>query len=131
MKKTVALFCTALLTTALSINAYAVNELQPTMRSMGKSLSTAEKSDDLTVIKKELTVLHESALQAQKVVPDHLKNQPADSAERKLFTEGITKLLAQIDVAQAAANKGNLEETKLALENVKAIRNEYHKKLKP
>lgn len=131
MKKTALLFCSALLATALSVTAQADNEVKTTMESIGKSFGTAEKSDDLAVIKAELATLRESVTLVQKLVPEHLKNQPADSADRKLYTEGLAKLLTQIDAAQAAANSGKLGETKVALANLKATRNEYHKQLKP
>lgn len=128
MKKTTLLFCSALLASTLSVTAYADDEVKIGMKTMGKSFTTAEKSDDLTVIKKELATLRESTTQTQKLVPDHLKKQPADSAERKLYTEGMTKLLTQIDTALATSK---LDEAKTALANIKATRNEYHKKLKP
>jgi len=131
MKKTALLFCSAMLATALSVTVQADNEVKTTMKSMGKSFSSAEKTDDLAVIKTELAALRESATQAQKLVPEHLKNQPEDSADRKLYAEGLTKLLTQIDAAQTSANSGKLDETKLALANLKTLRTEYHKKLKP
>lgn len=131
MKKIGVLFGSLLLATTLSVTAQAENEVKNTMKTMGKSFTTAEKANDLAVINKELATLRESAAHVQKLVPDHLKNQPADSADRKLFAEGITKLLGQIDSAQALANAGKLDETKTALATIKSIRNEYHKKLKP
>ncbi len=131
MKKTTLLFCSALLTTTLSVTALADSDVKINMKSIGKSFTTAEKSDDLAVIKKELASLRESTIQTQKLVPDHLKNQPADSTDRKLFSEGMAKMLTQIDTTLATANSGKLDETKMALASLKAMRNEYHKKLKP
>lgn len=132
MKKTALLFCSALLTAALSVTVQAADsEVQTTMKSIGKNFTAAEKSDDLAAIKVELAAMRESVIQVQKLVPEHLKKQPADSADRKLYSEGLAKLLTQIDAAQASANSGKLAETKVALANLKATRNEYHKKLKP
>lgn len=131
MKKAATLLGTFLLAATLSMSVQAENAVKDTMKTMGKSFTTAEKSGDLSVIQKELAVLKQSLQQVQKLVPDHLKNQPADSAERKLFEEGIAKVLAKVENAQALAGSGKLDETKTALADIKATRNQYHKKLKP
>lgn len=131
MKKFALLLSAFMLAATLPVTAQAENEVKTTMKTMGKSFTTAEKSNDLNVIKKELATLRESVTHVQTLVPDHLKNQPADSANRKLFLEGTTKLLGQIETAQALADAGKLSETKAALATIKSTRNEYHKQLKP
>jgi len=131
MKKAAPLIGTFLLALTLSVSAQAENQVKNTMKSMGKSFTTAEKADDLATIKKELATLREYALQVQKLVPDHLKEQPTDSADRKLFAEGISAVLEKIEKAQTMANEGKFDETKIALAEIKSTRNQYHKKLKP
>ena len=101
------------------------------MKTMGKHFSAANKTEDVATLKKELLSLRDATATAQKKTPDHLKNQPADSADRKLYAEGMGKLLGQIDAALVLANAGKLPETKAALAEIKATQGTYHKKLKP
>ncbi len=131
MKKFALLFGTLLLASSLSVTVQAENELKPMMKTMGKSFGTAEKSKDLAVIRKELATMRDTALKSRGLVPEHLQKQPADSADRKYYAEGIEKLITQIDGALALADAGKLEETKAALASIKSTRNQYHKRLKP
>lgn len=131
MKKFALLLGAFLLASTLPVTAQAENELKPVMKTMGKSFSAAEKSNDLAVIRKELAAMRESALKSQKLVPEHLAKQPADSADRKYYAEGIEKLVTQIDGAIAAAEAGKLDETRAALASIKSSRSQYHKRLKP
>lgn len=111
--------------------AFADNDVQISMKAMGKSLVAAEKADNAASLQKELTALHDAIIIGQKQVPEHLKNQAADSADRKLYVEGMSKLLAETDRALALAKENKLDESKAVLANIKALRGEYHKKLKP
>ncbi len=131
MRKIALVLAPALLATFMVASVMAENEGKAGMKVMGKSLGAAEKADDVAGLKKELQTLRDAAAAAQKQVPDHLRNQAADSADRKLFAEGISKLLGQIDASLALANAGKLAEAKASLAELKATRGDYHKKLKP
>lgn len=131
MKKIALLLAPLMLTAIFSTAANAENEVKASMKNMGKALTAAEKADSAATLKKELTALREATLQAQKQIPDHLKTQPADSPDRKLYAEGNTKLLAQIDNALTLADAGKFDEAKAATAALKTTRNDYHKKLKP
>lgn len=131
MKKTTLILGSILLCGFISTAVHAENELKPDMKAMGKSFTATNKAEDIASLKKELTALRDATSMAQKKVPDHLKNQPADSTDRKLYVEGMSKLLTQIDASLVIAANGNFEESKASLAKIKAIQGEYHKKLKP
>lgn len=131
MQKITFILAPVLLTTFMATAVMAENEVKADMKIMGKSLGAAEKADDVAALKKELQALRDATVIAQKKVPDHLKNQPADSAERKLYAEGMSKLLGQIDGSLGLANAGKFAEAKATLAEIKATRGDYHKKLKP
>lgn len=131
MNKTTSAIASILLAVSVIMPAQAENEVKTQMKTIGKSFTAAEKSDDLAAIKQELAKMREAAVLAEKMPPDHLKDQAATSADRKFYAEGMSKLLTMLDQAMVLANSGKLEETKSALATIKTTRNEYHKRLKP
>ena len=132
MKKTMTLIASILMSCAVATTAFASDSpLEKDMKAMGKSFKSANKSEDLASLKSDLMALRTAAADAQKQVPKHLQDQAADSADRKLFAEGMEKLIKEIDATLEIANAGNFETTKANLAKIKAIQSEYHKKLKP
>lgn len=129
MKKSSLLFTTLMLVAGFSLPVHAENAVQADMKAMGKSYKAATKANDIASLKTELTVLRDAAKKAQTDVPVDLQKQAADSPQRKVYSEGIGKLLEEIDAALALANAGKLPETKAALDKIKTLQRDYHKKL--
>jgi len=48
----------------------------------------------------------------------------------KTYIDGMQKLAAATDKAAALAAAGKLDEARAALEQIKAVRNEFHKKMR-
>lgn len=111
-------------------SVWADNDVQTSMRAMGKSLAAAEKADTAAGMQKELSVLRETIVAAQKQVPEKLKDQPADNPKRAVYTEGMGKLLTETDRALALLKENKLDEAKAVLATIKSLRGEYHQKMK-
>ena len=130
MKKIATLCCTLLLTASFTAPVLAANPVKTDMKAMGKSMRAASEAEDAASMKAELTKLRGYAAHAKTQTPPDFKDQPADGPERKAYTEGMTKLIKQIDDAQALLDAGKLEEAKAATAAMKQTRSEYHTKLK-
>ena len=130
LKKVATLCCSLLLASTALTPAMAENAVKTDMKGMAKSYKAATKADDAATLKQELTKLREYAVKAQGEVPPDFKDQPADGPERKAYTEGMTKLIKQIDDAQALLDAGKLDEAKAATAAMKQTKSEYHTKLK-
>lgn len=130
LKKIATLCCSLLLASTVLTPAMAENAVKADMKGMAKSYKAATKADDAATLKQELTKLREYAVKAQGEVPPDFKDQPADGPERKAYTEGMTKLIKQIDDAQALLDAGKLDEAKAATAAMKQTKSEYHTKLK-
>ena len=111
-------------------SVWADNDVQTSMRAMGKSLAAAEKADTAAGMQKELSVLRETIVAAQKQVPEKLKDQPADNPKRAVYIEGMGKLLTETDRALALLKENKLDEAKAVLATIKSLRGEYHQKMK-
>lgn len=122
--------CSLLLAGALINPALAENAVKSDMKAMSKSYRAASDATDAASLKQELTKLREYAVKAQGEVPPDFKDQPADGPERKAYTEGMTKLVKQIDDALTLLAAGKFDEAKAATAALKATRKEYHTKLK-
>lgn len=114
----------------VSGTALADNEVQTSMRALGKGLAAAEKADTAAEMQKELIALRETIVAAQKQVPEKIKDQPADNPKRAVYTEGMGKLLVETDRALALLKDNKLDEAKATLANIKSLRGEYHQKMK-
>ena len=122
--------CSLLLAGALINPAMAENAVKSDMKAMSKSYRAASDATDAASLKKELTKLREYAVKAQGEVPPDFKDQPADGPERKAYTEGMTKLVKQIDDALALLDAGKFDDAKKATEALQQTKHEYHGKLK-
>ena len=111
-------------------SVWADNDVQTSMRAMGKSLAAAEKADTAAGMQKELTALRETIVAAQKQVPEKLKDQPADNPKRVVYAEGMGKLLTETDRALALLKDNKLDEAKAVLATLKSLRGEYRQKMK-
>ena len=129
MKKYAALIFGLLLATGIVLPAQAASEVKADMKIMKKSFTAATKANDIATLKTELTALRDTVKKVQTEVPSDFKNQPADSPDRKTYSEGIDKLLNEINSALALADAGKLSEAKDALNKIKELQREYHKKL--
>ena len=131
MRNKVMTLCGALLLVgAMATPAMAENAVKSDMKAMTKSYKAASKAEDAASLKQELTKLRAYAVKAQGDVPEDFKNEPADGPNRKVYTEGMTKLVKQIDDALALLAAGKLDEAKAATAALKETRKEYHTKLK-
>ena len=130
LKKVATLCCSLLLAGTVLTPAMADSGVEAGMKGMAKSYKAATKADDAAALKQALTKMREYAVKAQGEVPPDFKDQAADGPERKAYVEGMTKLIKQIDDAQALLDAGKLEEAKAATAAMKQTRSEYHTKLK-
>ena len=130
MKKIATLCCTLLLTASFTTPVLAANPVKTDMKAMSQSLRAAAQADDAAAMKASLVKLRDYAAHARDQVPDDLQEQAADSPARKTYTEGMNKLLQQIDDAIGQLDAGKLDEAKATLDAIKQTRSEYHGKLK-
>lgn len=131
MRNKVMTLCGALLLAgAMATPAMAEDAVKSDMKAMSKSYKAASKAEDAATLQQELTKLREYAVKAQGEVPEDFKSEPADGPNRKVYTEGMTKLVKQIDDALALLAAGKLDEAKAATAALKETRKEYHTKLK-
>ena len=130
LKKVATLCCSLLLASTVLTPAMADSGVEVGMKGMAKSYKAANQADDAAALKQALTQMREYAVKAQGEVPPDFKDQAADGPERKAYTEGMTKLIKQIDDAQALLDAGKLDEAKAATAAMKQTKSEYHTKLK-
>lgn len=132
MKKSGILIASLFMVCAFNTPSFAAeNEVKAEMKTMGKSFKAANQMDDVNALKAELLTLRSNVLNAQKLIPNHLKDQAADSDDRKLYAEGMSALIKEIDSTITLAEKGDFDATKAGLAKIKDIQSKYHKKLKP
>ena len=130
MKKCVAFISSVLISSAVLLApALAGVDVEDAMKEMGKSYRLVMQDTDAASLQKDLATLRAAAAQAQSAVPDRMKKQAADSADRKTFATGIQELIDQIDVASKLANEGKVPEAKAEAAKLKDIMEEYHSKL--
>ncbi len=130
MKKCVAFISSVLISSAVLLApAFAGVDVEDAMKEMGKSYRLVMQDTDAASLQKDLATLRAAAAQAQSAVPDRMKKQAADSADRKTFTTGIQELIDQIDVASKLVNEGKVPEAKAEAAKLKDIMEEYHSKL--
>lgn len=128
MKKCITLISSVLLSTILMTPAFAAVEVRDAMKEMGKNYRLVMTDTDTVSMKKDLTSLRAAAVLARTGIPGRMKDQPADSADRKAFVEGLTRLIAQIDIASKLADEGKLTESKTEAAKLKELMKEYHTK---
>ncbi|AUH00343.1 cytochrome b562 [Pectobacteriaceae bacterium CE70] len=120
MKKTMMTICLALSVSATMLPYTSIAGVNSEMHSMQKNYSAASTATDAATLKADLLKLKEHANKA-KADPGFTKD--------KVFNEGLTKLIKQIDDAIALVDAGKLKEAKVATANIRKIRDEYHRKL--
>ncbi len=130
MKKSLTLLSSVLLTSAVLIApAFAAVDVEDAMKDMSKSYRLLMNADDAASLKKDLATFRAAAVEAQSGIPDKMKKQPADSTERKIYAEGIQKLINQVDVVSKLADEGKVPEAKAEAAKLKELMKEYHSKL--
>lgn len=130
LKQVMMASCSLLLAGALLNPVMAENAVKSDMKAMSKSYRAASDASDAAALKQELSKLREYAVKAQGEVPPDFKDEPADGPNRKIYSEGMTELVKQIDDALALLDAGKFDEAKAATAALKATRKEYHTKLK-
>lgn len=118
-----------LLATAFAGSAFAAADVGQSMKEMGKYYRMVMKDSDAATMQKDLGMLKAAATEAASGVPDNMKNEAADSANRKAFTEGMKEFIAQVDVVDKLAKSGNVEQAKTEAAKLKDLMKEYHHKL--
>lgn len=113
------------LSLSLAAPALADAAVKAEMRIMGQNLKAAESAKDAAALKQALQAIHDAARTTQGKV--QAVSQP--NAWDKTYLEGIGKLLTALQQSIQLADRGQLDAARQSLNNVKAIRNEYHKKL--
>ena len=88
------------------------------------------KADDAASLKQELQKMRDYAVKGQAAVPEKLAKEPATSPDRQTYTEGMSKLVKQIDDALALLDAGKFDDAKKATEALHQTKHEYHGKLK-
>ena len=130
MKKCVTFISSVLISSAVLLApAFAVVDVEDAMKEMGKSYRLVMQDNDAASLQKDLATLRAAATNAQSAIPGNMKKQPADSADRKTFAEGMQKLIDQIDAASKLANEGKIPEAKAEATKLKDMMKEYHSKL--
>lgn len=129
MKKSLTLLSALLASTILIAPAFAAVDVEDAMKDMSKSYRLIMKDSDAASLKKNLTTFRAAAVEAQSGIPGKMKKQPADSAERKTYAEGIQKLINQVDVASKLADEGKVPEAKAEAAKLKDLMKEYHSRL--
>lgn len=124
MKKLATLLCLAAL--GLSALTHAEVSVKAEMKAMGQGFKAVNEAKDAAALKKELAGLRDASIKAQSKVATSANKGDMD----KTFLDGIGKLIAAIDSAAALADAGKLDEAKAAIGNIKAVRDEFHKKLR-
>lgn len=103
----------------LSFSASASVDLEQTMKNMAfqyKAASKVQTSAELSPVLDELILLTQLSLTAP---------YPADKEVQ--FKQGLNKVLAELNAAKQAAAAEDLALAKQHLQNVDALRKEYHK----
>ena len=124
-----ALLCCTLLLTA-SVPALAESAVEESMKGIVHSYKAAMKADDAASLKQELQKMRDYAVKGQAAVPEKLAKEPTTSPDRQTYSEGMTKLVKQIDDALALLDAGKFDEAKKATKALQQTKHEYHGKLK-
>ncbi|MDP5141201.1 cytochrome b562 [Rheinheimera baltica] len=103
----------------MTFSAMATVDLEQTMKNMAlqyKQTRDIQQSADLVPILDELIVLTQQALEA-KFADDKAKQ----------YNTGLQKVLTELNAAKHAAEQDDLPQAKQHLQQVDALRKEYHK----
>lgn len=119
----------AFLLSSLLISSVQAADVGQSMKEMGRQYRLVMKDTDANTLRQDLGNLKIAAQVAATGVPDNMKNQPADSPNRKAFSQGMQEFIAQIDVADQLAKAGNLDQAKVEAAKLKDLMKEYHGKL--
>lgn len=105
-----------------SVSATASVDLEKTMKNMAfqyKQAYDAQSADQMLPLLDELIILTEQSAGA---------DFAADKAEQ--FKHGLQQVLAELQLARQAATHEDVAQAKVHLQNVDALRKEYHQQRK-
>lgn len=118
-----------LLISSFCIGSVQAADVGQSMKDMGKQYRLVMKDTDATTLQQDLGNLKIAAQAAAAGVPDNMKDQPADSPDRKAFTQGMQEFIAQVDVVDQLAKAGHVDQAKTEAAKLKDLMKEYHGKL--
>lgn len=119
----------AFLLSSLLMSSVQAADVGQSMKEMGKQYRLVMKDTDSSTLRQDLGNLKSAAQTAAAGVPDNMKDQPADSPDRKAFAQGMQEFIAQIDVVDQLAKAGNMDQAKIEAAKLKDLMKEYHGKL--
>lgn len=125
MKKIMHLIAIAALGFGIA-TAQAEMNVKNDMRALAQALKSAEGAKTAPELKSSLDELNKVAKQSM----EQAKAAKTQGEMEKTYIDGMQKLAAATDKAAALAAAGKLDEARAALEQIKAVRNEFHKKMR-
>lgn len=96
------------------------------MRALAQALKSAEGAKTSAELKSSLDELSKVSKQSH----DQVKATKTQGEAEKTYLDGMQKLIAATDQAAELAAADKFDEARAALEKIKAVRNEFHKKMR-
>ena len=96
------------------------------MRALAQALKSAEGAKTSAELKSSLDELSKVSKQSH----DQVKATKTQGEAEKTYLDGMQKLIAATDQAAALAAADKFDAARAALEKIKAVRNEFHKKMR-
>lgn len=110
--------------------AEKIADVEQAMKIIARNYRAISKSDDPTLLTRDLQLIRSAVQQAKGMIPAKPKGMTEHSETHHTYLTGLGKLEDQTDQALALLAAGKVPEAKKVIGEMKTVRDHYHKELK-